>query len=74
MHFTMHRPLKPIAGAWPGDRYCLFEPAVHSAFSKALHAKVTILLDLTIVRHVVRTSLLIFSCTTPQRELMPIRN
>ena len=31
----------------------LLEPAVHSAFSKAFHTKVTILLDLTIVRHVV---------------------
>ena len=30
--------------------------------------------NLTIVWHVVRTSLLIFSCTMLQRELMPLRN
>ena len=37
----------------PEQTRCLFEPAVHGAFRQSLHAKVTELFDLTVVRHVV---------------------
>ena len=33
--------------------HCLLKPAVHGAFRQSLHAKVAVLLDLTVVRHVV---------------------
>ena len=37
----------------PEQRHRLLEPAVNSTFGKPLHAKMAVLLDLTVVRHVV---------------------
>ena len=50
---SLHDLLPEYFVKWLQEFHRLLEPAVHSAFRQALHAKMGVLLDLTVIRHVV---------------------